>query len=110
PEVGEAEVDIEFQQIDAARAFRHGKSVRKGSDGTDAQLALAGWERSISGRLEFPRVRARRQRSNCSRSAATPPARSTSRARSGRASWRATAEEREAGVAAHKRRNQHGGG
>src|SRR6185437_12765068 len=32
PEIGDPEVDVELQQVDAAWAFRHGKSVRKESD------------------------------------------------------------------------------
>src|SRR5207244_8003816 len=34
PEVGEPKVDIELQQVDAAWAFRHGKSVESRSDDT----------------------------------------------------------------------------
>src|SRR5205085_12043370 len=34
PEIGKTQVDIELQQVDPARAVRHGKSVGKGSDGT----------------------------------------------------------------------------
>src|SRR5205823_4133253 len=83
PEIGEAKVDIELQQVDAARALRHGKSLEGKSDDIGAPLALAAWERSISGRPECPLARAPKRRSSYYRSAAIPPARSTSRAASG---------------------------
>src|SRR5438045_5665587 len=63
PEIGEAKVDIELQQVDAARALRHGKSLEGKSDDIGAPLALAGWERSISGRPDCPLARAPQRRS-----------------------------------------------
>src|ERR1700741_1312545 len=33
PEVGEAQVDVELEQVDSGRALGHGKNVETGSDG-----------------------------------------------------------------------------
>ena len=70
PEVGEAEVDVELQEVDSCWALGHGKTVEGGSDGTTAESSCASvdgsWLRSFGPARVRP-GRAPRRRSRCSR-------------------------------------------
>src|SRR5436305_1863515 len=73
PEVGQAEVDVELEQIDAGGLLGHATTVKNASD----DIKLTGWERSGSAPPACRWTTSSPPRS-CSRSAATAPARSAS--------------------------------
>src|SRR5690242_21837800 len=79
PEIGEAEVDVELEEIDSGRALGHGKKVGTGSDG----IGCREWARFGTGRAACPRRRRSRPRSRPSQRTAIGRARSASSAASG---------------------------
>src|SRR5919199_5880095 len=78
PEVREAEVDVELEQVDAAWQIGHGKSVETGSDGMLDGDRLRRWARSASAPPRCRRRRPSRTRWPTSARAATTPASSGS--------------------------------
>src|SRR3954451_23460034 len=75
PEVGEAEVDVELEEVDPRGVLGHATRVEKASDDI-----LEGWERFAWARPDCMRRADSRRTRPGSRSAATAPSRSASRA------------------------------
>src|SRR6266508_1524692 len=86
PEVGQAEVDVELQEVDAGWSLGHDGKRRTRVGRHPARLppdTVLPWEPSVSAQRASLRANRRRRQSSCSAIAATRPARSTSSRASG---------------------------